>query len=95
MATARPRTGSVAGVRFSPSNVERTLMAPFTTEPSFTIPTGWLGLRNPSHHAPDGQPADVVVVIEVVDEDLERSLGIARRDGDVLEDRFEERSEGR
>ncbi len=52
-----------------------------------------LGFANrAANDAADGEPADVVVVREVADDDLQGRLGIARRWRHLLEDGLEQRA---
>jgi hypothetical protein len=43
--------------------------------------------------AADGQPAQIIAVIEVGDQHLQHRVGIAHRRGDVLQDGFKQRAQ--
>ena len=43
--------------------------------------------------ARDGETAEIVAVVEIGDENLQRAVGIAGRSRNVLHDRFEQRTQ--
>ncbi len=95
MATISPAAASGAGVRFRPSKVESTLTVALSVRPSLMTPTGWFARDRAGDDAPDGEAPDVVVVVDVADEDLQRRRRGRPARGDLVEDHLEERGERR
>ena len=92
MATMSPTWVSSMSVRLRPEKLKSLVILCLLKVPS-TRATEYscAGAHGAVEDAADGEAAEVVGVVEVGDEDLQRAFGIALGDGDGLDDLLEER----
>ena len=81
-------------MRLRPSKLKSLVILTFWSEPSrLETATSWPVLQGAVEDARDGEAAEVVGVVEVGDQDLQRAVGVALGGGDGLDDQLEERLE--
>ncbi len=91
-ATMSPSSVAVMSVRFSPAN-ENSLVILVVLHRAVALGDGHIFARaqRAVEDARDGQPSEVVAVVEVRHQHLQRPVGVARRMRNRLDDRFEQR----